>query len=65
MTERKYRLFFLDRLMTVRSAQAVEAPCDAVASALAADALEGREARAVEVWDGLRRVDLIVSSPAG
>lgn len=63
MTERTYRLFFMDRLMTIRSAEAVEASYDAVASALAAGALEEREARAVEVWDGLPRVDLIVSSP--
>jgi hypothetical protein len=54
-----YRLFFLDRRLTIRWGVVVRARSDDAATRFAADIIEERDARAVEIWEGFRRVDVI------
>jgi hypothetical protein len=54
-----YRCYFMDRRLTIRAVTMVVARSDDEASSLASDLLADRDARAVEVWEGSRRVDFI------
>jgi hypothetical protein len=55
----RYRCYFMDRRLTIRGVAMVVARSDDEASVLASDLLADRDARAVEVWEGARRVDFI------
>jgi hypothetical protein len=65
MKSKTYRLFFLDRRLTVRWGEVVRATSDDAATRFATDIIEERDARAVEVWEGFRRVDVIEQAAWG
>jgi hypothetical protein len=54
-----YSCYFMDGRLTIRGIATVVAGSDDEASRLANDLLADRDARAVEVWEGARRVDFI------